>query len=386
MSALRQSLKRGIAELGSRRMYLYGMIVVPLLMSLFFISLMAEGLPTRVPTAVVDLDQSPMSREMTRTLAAQQYVNVLYKCESYEEAMRLVRSGKVFGFYLIPDRFQKNTLSGQSANVDYYSNMTYFVPGTFSFKGYKSTAVYSAAAMVRDKATGQGLAPETANALVQPVNFVINGINNPWTNYSLYLTPSFLGGVIELMILLITVFSITYELKRGTSRQWLRTGDGSIVIALAGKLLPQTVIWICVTCATMALVFSLGGFIIACPLWQMLLAVPLFVVATQAMGVFIASVLPNPRFALAISSLLGILALSLCAFSFPLESMYGALRAFAYIYPERYFFNIHINCALNGWSLYYCRWSVCALLLFPLFAALLLPRLKRAMRRCIYTP
>ena len=46
-----------------------------------------------------------------------------------------------------------------------------------------------------------------------------------------------------LLIFMVTVFSIGVEIKDRTAREWLRLSNNSIYIALAGKLLPQTVVF-----------------------------------------------------------------------------------------------------------------------------------------------
>lgn len=380
------SLRLGVRQLASRRIYLVSMILIPLFSAFFFVSLLQKGLPTRVPTAVVDLDHSPMSRAMIRQLDAVQLVDITEACESYDKGLQAVRTGRVFGFYVIPADFQKDALSGRTPVIDYYSNMTYFVPGTFSYKGYKTVAVQVAAGLVSQKAVSMGVTPRTVNALVQPMAIDINPIHNPWTDYSLYLSPSFVAAILELMIVLVTIFSITTEIKNNTSRRWLATADNSIMVALAGKLWPQTVIFCIVGWCIQAIMFGFAGFPMACPLWEQLLAMAMFVCACQGLGVFISCVLPNPRFALSIGALFSILAFSFTGFSFPVQNMYGAIAIFSWIMPVRYYFLIHITEALNGCGLYYARMYYVALALFVVIAPILVFRLKRAMMKPIYVP
>lgn len=362
------------------------MIVVPLLMCVFFITMLGEGLPVRVPTAVVDLDHSPMSRALIRNLKTQQLVDVTTEVESYDKAMAAMRRTEVYGFYVIPANFQGDALAGKTPTLNYYSNMAYFIPGTFSYKGYKSVAVLSAAALVKETAEAKGVSERTVEALVQPVVVDVNGINNPWPNYSLYMTPSFVAGTLELMIVLITIMSITYELKLRTAHRWIETAGGSMAVALAGKLLPQTVIWLVVGWCCQALMYSWGGFVLHCPLWQMLLLMALFVLSCQAVGVFIAGLIPNPRFALSVGALMMVLGFSVTGISFPVENMYGAVGIFSYAYPMRWFFLAHANMALNGFPIYYSRVAIMVLTLMPLLAFVVMPRLKKAMKQCVYVP
>ena len=118
----------------------------------------------------------------------------------------------------------------------------------------------------------------------------------------------------------------------------------------------------------------------------MIAATMLLVVASQAFGLFICSVVPNPRLSFSLCSLFGILSFSFTGFSFPVSSMYGFLAVFSWLAPIRYWFLIYINEALNGVGLYYSRYYFAALLLFPFVACLLLRRLGKACQNPVYVP
>lgn len=86
----------------SRKMYIFGMVIVPIFTIIFFLSLLHSGLPEQVPTAVVDLDHSSMSRSVTRSLKALQLLDICEEAESYDQALDQIREGKTFGFFVIP--------------------------------------------------------------------------------------------------------------------------------------------------------------------------------------------------------------------------------------------------------------------------------------------
>ena len=86
MSGFYNSIRRELRQLGSRRLYLWAMVLVPVGMALFFVSLLSEGLPERVPTAIVDLDNSSLSHRVSRSLNSQQNVNGMSSaCQSYSQ-------------------------------------------------------------------------------------------------------------------------------------------------------------------------------------------------------------------------------------------------------------------------------------------------------------
>jgi len=370
----------------SRKIYMVCLIVVPMAFTAFFIYLMGEGLPLKVPSAVVDLDNSPLSRQVTQSLNASELVDIDRKPESFHAAMLEVRSGKINGFFMIPENFQRDAIGGRTPTVTYYCNLTYFVPGSLMFKGFKTVAVTTAGGIVQTNLVSAGLPEQMVSTALQPMTIQIQAIGNPWMNYNYYLTNSFVPAIIALMVALVTAYSVCDELKRQNSRRWLRRAGGSVVVALAGKLIPQAIIEICVGLACQAIMFGFNHFPLNCPVMHLVWAMVLMVLASQAFAVTICCLLTNLRLAVSVCSLTGILAFSLAAFSFPVTSMYGPLAIFSHILPVRYYFLIYIDQALNGIPLYYSRMSYVALILFLLAPLPLLWRLKRRLQEQVYIP
>lgn len=383
---LKATMRREVGRLSSRRIYLFTMVLVPVLMALFFVDLLGPGLPLKIPSAIVDLDHSPMSRSISRSINSTELIDITQKLESYDAAMDATRKGEIFGFFIIPANFQSDAIAGRTPTLEYYTNMTYFVPGTLAYKGFKTVAVGTAGSMVRTTLVSAGADPATVGSLIQPLNVDIHPIGNPWTNYSYYLTPSFLAGLFALMIMLVTTFSITTEIKYGTSADWLATARGRMSVALFGKLIPQFVIWVVASMFMLSLLYGYRHFPMNGSMWSMVAATLLFVVASQAMGVLFASIVPNPRLSMTLAALTGILSFSFVGFSFPVQSMYGAIAIFSYLMPVRYYFLIYINEALNGVPLYYSRWFFVALIAFPFVCSMLIGRLKKACLQPVYVP
>lgn len=386
MSHLRSAIAYGYRQLISRKIYFVLMLIVPLAGAFFFVDLMDEGLPLKVPSAVVDLDHSSLSRQVTRNLKAGELINVTEMPESYADALDLVRRGKIFGFFLIPADFERDALGGREATVAYYSNMTYFVPGTLAFKGFKTQAVTTAGGLAVASLTAIGVPESMSGELINPVNFDLRAPGNPWLNYNIYLSNSFVPGLLALLVALVTSYSILAEIKHGTSRRWLEASGGSMFTALLGKLIPQFVIWTIVGVAIQAFLYRFNHFPMNCPSWHMILAMALLVIGSQGFAVIACCLIPNLRLAVSLCSLSGILAFSIAAFSFPVDQMYGAIGIFSYILPIRYYFLIYIDQALNGIPLYYSRVYYIALLIFPLLGLLGLGRLRKRCLNPIYVP
>ena len=381
-----QAIRDGFHNLTSRRVYLTLLIAVPLLFTLFFINLMDEGVAVKVPSSVVDLDNSSLSRDVIRNLGSSELVDIVAKDESYHKAMEKVRSGKTYGFFMIPENFQRDAISGRTPTITYYCNLTYFVPGTMMFKGFKTTAVTTAGGLVQTNLVSRGLTENFAMATIQPVVVQQQSPGNPWMNYNYYLTDSFVPGIICLVVALVTAYSICDEIKRRNSRRWLERSGNSVVIALAGKLIPQGIVGVAVGLACQGIMYGFNHFPMNCSVWHMICAMVLMVFASQAFAVTVCCLITNLRLAVSICSLTGILAFSLAAFSFPVDAMYPPIGIFSYILPVRYYFLIYIDQALNGIPLYYSRYYYIALIIFLLVPLGLLWKLKKRLEAEVYIP
>ena len=364
-------------------MYLAGMVLVPMLMTFFFLSLMEEGLPLKVPTAVVDLDHSAMSRSITRSLSATELIDITEDAESYAEAMSLIRSGRIYGFFVIPADFERDVIAGRRPTLSYYNNLTYFVPGSLTYKGFTTIAVGTSGEVVRQMMASAGVPVDAA--MIQPVAVQDHPMGNPWLNYSIYLTPTFMICLLALMIFLMTVFAVTMEIKQGTSPEWLACAKGRIGVALAGKLLPHAVVWTVVAQGVASVMWGWCHFPCGSLVW-MAVAMELFVLACMGFGVMVTCVVPNPRLAFTCCALLGILSFSFCGLSFPVEQMYGPVAIFSYLVPTRYMILIYFAVGLDSLPVYYARLYYAALIVFIMLGAVGLRRLRKACLRPVYVP
>lgn len=379
-------VRRELRRLTARPIYLVGMVVVPVVMAFFFVGMLNPGLPLKVPAGVVDLDHSQMSRRLTRSLDAMELIDVVEAPMDYHAAMEAVQEGKILGFFMIPENFERDAVCGRGPQLTYYFNLSIYVPGSLMFKGFKTMGVTAAGGLVQTNLVSKGAPEALAGVVLQPLTVNSHPLNNPWLNYSYYLSPSFLYGVLELMIFIMTTFSITQEIKTGSSVEWLQTARDRTATALLGKLFPQTVIFTILGWGMNSLLYHWNHFPMNGDELWMAVGMLLFVVACQSFSVIVCAILPNPRLALSVCSLTGILAFSLAAFSFPVQAMYGAVAVFAYILPVRWYFLIYADIALDGWAVYYSRLYFVALLVFPILATLLAPLMKRALRKPVYVP
>ena len=379
-------MERSLVQIVRRPLMWIAMLGLPLFMFLFVTSMFEKGLPTKIPAAMVDRDGTSLSRQVTQTLQGMQMVDIIETPNSYTEARHAMQEGKIYGFFMIPENFEADLLAGRSPEITFFTNMVYFVPGSLLFKTFKATAVYTKAGVAVSVAQSLGQDAEAAAPLLQPINIASRPIGNPQLNYGIYLANSFIPAVLQLMILLVTVFSLGQEIKYRTSVRLLRMARGSIVRAVYCKLLPQTVIWWTVSIFMTAWLFKYNHYTMAGSWGWMILSELLFVVACQGFALFVFGLLPNLRLSLSVCALTGILSFSIAAFSFPEQSMYPAMSMFSWLMPVRYNFLIYADQALNGRDIFYSRIWFVAYIVYAVLPVTVMWRIKRFMAKPVYAP
>lgn len=378
---------RSLRQLVSRPLYWYGIFLLPCFLMWFLTDEMKEGIPQRAPAGVVDLDHSNLSRQVRRTLGGMQLLTLTAESDSYAQALEDVKAGRTYGFFLIPQNYEADVLAGRAPTISFYTNMTYFVPGTLLYKNFTTTAVYTKAGVLSQvaiQATGASMGQLTP--MLNPVNVQTRPIGNPWMNYNYYLSNGFVPAVLELMIFLITIYSILEEVKRGTSPQLMQMADGSVIKVITAKLLPQTLIWWVIALAMESWLFCWNHFPMYGSWLWLTVSTLLFVLACQGFALLITAAVPNMRMALSIGALTGILAFSLAAFSFPVQSMYGAVGIFSWILPVRLYYLIYIGNCLDAVPLFYMRWYFVGYFAFILAPLTMMWHLKKHLLKPVYLP
>ena len=88
--------RRELRRMVEKPIYLFAIIGAPLICLLFFLTLMHEGLPTDLPIAVVDQDNTPTSRQLIRTLDAFEETKVDMLTQSFSEARMEMQRGAIY--------------------------------------------------------------------------------------------------------------------------------------------------------------------------------------------------------------------------------------------------------------------------------------------------
>ena len=345
---------------------------------------MDEGLPTGLPVAMVDADNTPLSQRITRRLDAMQQIDIVKQCADIGEATRAMRREDIYALYYIPRGTARRLIEGERPILSYYLNYSYLVAGSLTYRDMYITSLLANAAVGEATLTAQGATELQATNFVQPVVIETNALGNPWLSYAVYLNNTLFPGVVSLLIFILTAYSVTQEIKYRTGAKWLQAAGNNILVAVAGKLLPQTLLFSLTAIFYNIFLYKYLHYPLNTPLSDMIAASLLLIVASQSLGLFLASALPSPRWAMSIASLWGVVSFSISGFSFPIEGMSGSIEAATNLFPLRHYFMIYSNKALLGYPTAYSWVHYAALLTFCLLPLPLMKRLKYALKNYRY--
>lgn len=370
-----------------RPVFFFVMVIEPIVCVLFFTSLMGEGLPTNLPAGVVDADNTRITRILCRTMDAMELTDVKYKYHTFSEAHEAMRRGEIYAFYYISKGTTEEALASRQPKVSFYTNDAYLVPANLLMKEMKTTSELISLAIFREKLRAKGVREDDMLAWLQPIAIETHPIGNPTLDYNVYLTNMVVPGIFILLILLSATYTIGIEWKNETQHELYQLAGQSQTVALIGKLLPQTAIFVTQWLLMDIWLFWHCGFPCQCGIGVMMLLGMLTVVASQAFAVLLFGIMAgNMRLSMCICSLWGILSFSLAGFTYPVTDMHVILRALAPLFPLRHYYLIYVNQALNGFPISDVWFSVTCLVAFCFCPLLVGYRYRKAFLTFKYLP
>ncbi len=376
-SQIQTVIRREIGIWIKRPIYLVGSLLTIIFCTVFFLTFLRDGLPSDLPIGVVDMDHSTFSRNFTEQLDATQLGEII-QYDDFATARDAMQKGEITSFCLIPEHMYADIQAGRQPTMTFYVNGLYFVGGALAWKDLLTMTNLTGGAIKRQVLRAKGMNETQMAGLLRPVDIDTHQIGNMMTDYGVYLTNILLPGVLEMIVILIVVYSLGAELKYGTSRHLLEKSGNSITRALAGKLIVYTVYFSIIGIIMMLILYHWMHFPLQGSLWNMVLDIILLVLASEGVAVFIIGLFPVLRFALSISAIYSVLGFSLAGFTLPVETMLPWLQGLAAAFPLRPYYLFFVQESLFGAG--FAGWwpQVIWLLAFLLPPLAVLPRLKNA--------
>ena len=390
---MRELFVREIHLLLIHPIYIMCMVVAPLLITFFFTSLMEEGVPENMPIGIVDLDNTTTTRKLTRMVDAFQNTKVVAHYPTVDEARHAIQRNEIYGFMLFPKDMTSDMLALRQPTMSFYYSNTSLTAGSLIYKDMKTVSTLASAGVGQAVLQAKGLTPEQIKATLQPIALDTHLVGNPWVNYNFFLCAMLIPNTIILLIFLVTVYSLGAEIKFRMQREsqsanqgWLEMAHGDFGMAIFSKVLPQTLVFICVFILVYSYLFGYlhfphpGGF------WRILLLACLTVVSAQGFGVFMFGLIPSMRMAMSVCSLWGVLSFSMVGTAFPIFAMDAPLQSISWMFPMRHYYLIYQLCIFNNYPLADVAIDIFAMLSLAFLPLFVIKRIERAFINNAYQP
>ena len=377
---------REVGIMRKNPIYAFCTIFFPMVVILFFTSLMNEGQPVEMPVGVVDQDNTATSRQLIRQLDAFQTTHVVAHYPNMNEAREAIQRNQIYAFLLIPKGTTTGLMSDKQPKISFYYSSVSLVSGSLLYRDLKTISTLGSAGVGMTKLSAIGKTENEIRTFLQPIAVDLHMINNPWVNYNVYLSTTMVPGVLMIFIFLLTPYSIGTELKFRRSRQWIKMAGGNPYIALIGKLLPQTVLFLTMMYGFEFYVFYYLGFPHPGGIVPILLLGLLSVLACQGFGAFAFGLMPSLRMSMSTCSLWSVVSLSVCGATYPLFAMDSAIQSIAQMFPLRHYYMIYQMSIFNGFPLVDSWFNIMALCVFIILPIFTVWNIKRAMLIYTYIP
>lgn len=242
-------------------------LLVPLAYPLLYAFIYTNEVVREVPTAVVDANNSTLSRKYLRLVDASADVHIQSHCTDMEEAKLLLKDNKVYGIIYIPESFSRDIAEGRQTTISLYCDMS-------GMLYYKSLLVASTNASLemneQIKIQRMGNTTQRQDEIsTTPITYEDVSLFNPQDGFASFLIPAVLILIIQQTLLL------GVGLSAGTARETNRFRDlvpisrqyrGTLRIVL-GKSIAYLLIYIAIAAYMLCVVPKLFSLVqIAQPL------------------------------------------------------------------------------------------------------------------------
>lgn len=310
----------------------FGLIVMaPIIYGVFYPQPYLGQLVKDIPVAVVDDDNTDLSRRILQTLDAGEAVAVTARPASLAEAEQALARREVFGILNIPAGTQREVLKGNPARLPAFVDSAYFLLYSRTFQGIQEGIATVRGELSAGSARPDGSLARAALARGSPVSVLNQPLFNPTGGYGSYIVPAAFLLILQqtLMMGAATLGGVAFEggghgarRNRGAVTAVLGQGLAHLLLALPGFALYLVVL-------PRVYGFSASDHILD----LLVLAIP-FILSVSFLGQFVGSWFEHRETAVLLLIGISLPLFFLVGVAWPPEAMPPLLRSASFALPS----------------------------------------------------
>lgn len=310
------------AAIGADRAAALLLLVSPVIYAGFYPSAYTDEVVTRAPVVVVDLDRTAASRNLMIRVNAVQQAEIVASLPSAAEAELWMADGRAVAAMIVPAGFGEEIARGNPGTVQLTGHGAYLLRASSALGGIGAALGQTGRAAAQEQARAAGPPAPPALALVPRPLF------NTREGYGAAVFPGVAFVIIHQSLLL------GLALLAGTARERIGAGMQLTMPQLAGIALAAGVIGLLDVGWFVGMVFWWHDYPrAAAPFVDVVIAAILFVAATVAAALALASVFPTRERPLQMVLPLSLPLFFLAGLSWPSQATPAALVALARLFP-----------------------------------------------------
>lgn len=313
----------------------------------------------RIPTSIVDLDQTNESRELIRGLFADRTLIEVSRDEDADEAISRNTAQVAVVF---PRGLSRDLLHQRPTEVQLVINGSDPIRSQAALEAamsyFQERSISVATSRYQDAASRNGV-----NASMPRVTVVPRILYNPQMKSPVYMVPGVAAMVLLVVTTISTAMSIAKERELGTVEQLLVTPMQPATLLL-GKVLPFAGIGVVVAGVVLAVGTNLFEVPVRGPVYVLFLGTVFYLLSTLGVGVFISTMARTQQQAILGGFFFVMPAIYLSGFMSPVENMPAWIQPLTVINPVRYYVEILRSCLLKAATLSELWDELLALVLF----------------------
>ncbi|PID43217.1 MAG: multidrug ABC transporter permease [Proteobacteria bacterium] len=312
---------------------------IPVALFVFFLLLFRQGIVHELPLAVVDYDNSSLSRSLLMALDGDDSLQ-LRVMPSEQDAATALRGGQVYGTVTIPARFEQNVIKGFSPRLTTRCNYQFVLVGKILDSATKAVIATFNASLATEREMRSGSpVPLQAMGEAVPSRRQITSLYNTGLDYSQFLVTAILPAIWQIIMVSAMVLVWAAEERRTGVDRWLL---GFVVPKMLVRLIFYQVIFLALSLFFLSLFASMG--------WPMngeirwvLFSQWLTILACQGVATLVYLLVRDPARALGVAAAYTAPGFAFMGVTFPLTDMDLFARSWNAILPIASYMEVQIS-------------------------------------------
>ncbi len=300
--------------------------IAPVIYGFFYPWPYAQETVTRVPVAVVDLDHSNLSRQITRFADASPRIEVRMVIGDERLAQQALWRGEIEGYAVLPRDLKRQVLRGSTAVVTVKANGSYALLNKAVLSGFAEAIGTVSAGVEIKKLQVSGQSAQQAQAGRHPIGTQMVALFNPTEGYGSYVVPAVALLIIQQTLLMGVGMLVGLWAETGQHRADAATWMGRILGFSSVGYLSGLFYF--------GLVFWIHDFPRGANMTGALVLLAVYIPAICTLGALLGVWFGNRERALQVLLFTALPMAFLSGFSWPAEALPELLQALRWLFPS----------------------------------------------------